>query len=102
MDKRLIKIKNTVCKVLKFDSSEFNKESREQHIVDARHYYHYLCKEFTFIKLKEIIELSGVTHSSVYHSYHTMNKWLVNDEDVQKNVERMKYLLRDKLFNMQF
>jgi chromosomal replication initiation ATPase DnaA len=102
MDKRLIHIKNTVCKVLKFSPDEFDKTSRKDHIVEARHYYHYLCKEFTFIKLYEIIKLSGVSHSSVYHSYHTIEKWLRTDKEAQENIEKMKYLLRDKLFNMQF
>jgi chromosomal replication initiation ATPase DnaA len=95
MDKRLIHIKNTVCKVLKSNLNEFDPP-------DAKHYYHYLCKEFTFIKLKEIIKLSGVSHSSVYHSYHTIEKWLRTDKEAQENIEKMKYLLRDKLFNMQF
>lgn len=102
IDKRLIKIKNVACKVLKFDPVEFDKDSREQYIVNARHYYHYLCKELTFIKLKEIIKLSGITHPSVYHSWHTINKWLLSDKEVQNNVKKMKHLLMDELFDMKF
>ena len=84
-------IQRTVCDFFDIPEDLIRAKTRKQEVVNARQIAMYLAKELTNSSLKTIgLHFGGRDHSTVIHSYQTVEDQMRNDEKFGEMVRQIK------------
>jgi len=84
-------ITKAVCDYLKVDENKVREKNRRKEVVQARQIAMYLSKIITKSSLKTIgLHFGGRDHSTVIHSYDTINQLIQHDSNIKEIVETIK------------
>lgn len=84
-----IVIRQTVCKYFKITPADFESANRKKNLVWARHFYCYLCREYTMLTIVAISYSINRDHSSVIHSINAVNNYC---RLYTENLEQLKQI----------
>lgn len=91
------RILNKVSKICNVPIEKIREESRQQHLVLARHFCMYLSKKYTKQSLGAIGQmLGGRNHSTVLHGYKTICKRQKNEPEIRATLEKIEEALRNE------
>ncbi len=88
-------IQKTVCEHMDIDMEKIVSKTRKREIVQARQIAMYFCKQFTDQSLKKIGgAFGGRDHSTVIHSFQTVQNLAETDKDYHRNLIQIEKVIK--------